>query len=661
MRATATAGPRIQGCRGYAAMPVVTMLAMIMTFSLLMLFREGGMHRDQAAKAQLRADYHQREEALLRALVAAFPERAIACMRANYAASADYSWSAIFTESEAMASAAESLPADLLTTLGLDGARSGDVGDAGPAAVVSWITSLEGVQGKITPGTTAYSAVFDSAEFAGKVPPLLSMPSMSQVPQDADEIRPVVALEKHYATQHPDLQADVSEYPTYNLIPYPDVRFGFAAAGQPFVAKRNWWAFTVAYGTAVAGEAQPVPVVSKHYVLSLYEIPTQLPIEGAAFAEIGTHQDGSAWSAADVSIDGGVYGSGVSLSGGYGANRITAKQSIQMASPMTVDGSVVGNDFDAPGVREQLQVDRRTDVLPVGLSANSGRLAFLPIHRAGNFLQHSAATDPWEVYSRGAEKCGVMVEAIAMISLDDQTPLAIRVRFQSPAGEQVKVELRRGVNWPTLFDTGGDEVPFQTELTASNRSCLSFYPAVMDSWIQTKGGASVTTNNSFYIGTDESADPLTVRPISDPPSELDMGIIIRSGKDLTSYAAGLSIVTPHRIYVGDDLNDTPALAPPAGSGLPAGTVFYPPLSIFSAELRIGTTGFIRPFEHHGQLTTLSSGGSGTWHPLDVKSGSDDAVHADSIAADLTPLRSPAELPPVHQMNWLVTIEEIPQE
>jgi hypothetical protein len=37
------------------------------------------------------------------------------------------------------------------------------------------------------------------------------------------------------------------------------------------------------------------------------------------------------------------------------------------------------------------------------------------------------------------------------------------------------------------------------------------------------------------------------------------------------------------------------------------------------------------------------------------------VHSDSISADLKPLRSPAELPPVHPMNWLVVIEEIPQD
>jgi hypothetical protein len=140
-----------------------------------------------------------------------------------------------------------------------------------------------------------------------------------------------------------------------------------------------------------------------------------------------------------------------------------------------------------------------------------------------------------------------------------------------------------------------------------------------------------------------------------------MSVVIRKGQNLTSYASGLSIVTPFRVYVGDDFNAVPLPELPAGSGLPAGTEYFPPLSVFAGELRIGTTSFFRPFEHRGQLGTLISGGGETWQPLDVKSGSDDAVHADGIAAQLTPLRSPAELPPVHQMNWLVTIEEIPQD
>ncbi|MDB6072511.1 MAG: hypothetical protein JWO89_151, partial [Verrucomicrobiaceae bacterium] len=207
---------------GFASMPVVSAIALMMTLSLLMLFRAGTMHRDEAAKIQLRADYHQREEALMRAVVAVLPKKAIACMREGYAASDDYSWSTIFAESMAMASTTESLPLDVVTALGLDGARRGDVADRSTEEVKSWITSLAGVRGSVTPGTTAYATSFQGPEFAGKIPPLLDA---TQSLQDADALRPVVGMEKHYITQAPDLHADVTKHPLYNLIPYPNLRF----------------------------------------------------------------------------------------------------------------------------------------------------------------------------------------------------------------------------------------------------------------------------------------------------------------------------------------------------------------------------------------------------------------------------------------------------
>jgi hypothetical protein len=120
-------------------------------------------------------------------------------------------------------------------------------------------------------------------------------------------------------------------------------------------------------------------------------------------------------------------------------------------------------------------------------------------------------------------------------------------------------------------------------------------------------------------------------------------------------------VAPLRVYVGDDLNEIAAAAPPAGSGLAAGTEFFPPMCIFSAELRIGTTAVTRLIAHHGQLGTLTTSAVNSWSPLEMKSGSDDAVHTENITAELAPLRSPAELPPIYQMNWLVVIEEIPED
>jgi hypothetical protein len=643
---------------GFASLPAVTAVALMLTLSLMMLFKVGLVNRDQAAKAELRTDYSQREEALLRALVAVFPRKAIACMKADHAASEDYTWDRIFTESMAMANAAESLPDDVVTDLGLESMRRGDVADIDAGKVGTWITSLTDVPGRVTPGTESYADIFESAGLTAKVPPFLATTSTLE---DADAIRPVVTTTKHYYAQDAGLLADVTKYGVYNLIPYPNIRFGYATPGQPFVAKRNWWAFKIKFGdSAGAHQGDAVPVVEKRYVLSLYEIPSQLPIEGAAFAEIGKHQDGVAWNAAAITIAGGVYADRLSVSGGFGAERMAGKESIELEQRMTLDGIEVGDDFDEAGVREQMQVDRRSDTLPIALSANSGRLTFMPIHRGDAFLNKATSPNTWDTYSLGSEQCGVTVEATSMVSLEDQTPTAIRVRFATPGGGAGEVTLQRGTNWPTQLETGGDVIPFQTELTGGNRACLTIYPAVLNAWLLSVGGASVETNHSIFIRPDPSGDPLIVKSLASPPDDVDMSVIIRKGKDLTSFTAGLSIVAPLRVYVGDDLNEVPA-AVPNGSGLATTAEYYPPLSIFSAELRIGTTTFNRPFEHHGQIMTLRSGGTDVWQPLDVKSGSDDTVHTDTIAADLKPLQSPAELPPVHQMNWLIVIEEIPRE
>jgi hypothetical protein len=643
---------RHQRASGYAAIPAVTGMALLMTLSLAMLFQQNLMTRDQAAKTQLRLDYHQREDSLMRALVALLPAKAAACMKSNHVAANDYSWATIFREAVEMAAVSQRLAPDLASELGVDRMRDADVGNTEGALVQSWITSLSGQAGRMTPGTTEYADVFNQPAFAGRVPPLLDMDAELQ---QADAERPVVSPKKRYTIQSAGLLADVGAYPLYNLIPYPNVRFGYAAPGQPFVAKRNWWAFSVNYG----GPSQPM---IRHYVLSLYEVPTQMPIEAAALAEIGRHQDGAAWNASSVRIQGAVYAEAMSVQGAFGAERLAGRTGIELEGALDVGGVTLDENFDALGVREMLQASQRSDALPVALSANSGRLAFLPIQPGRAFLQRPpSVSSEWQTYVAGGARCRVSVEAIAMVSLADQTPTALRVRFQRAGGGASEVVLQRGVNWPTVFEPGGGTMPFQTELMDNSRSCLTFHPTELEAWLTAQGGDAAAVNNSLYFGVDASADPLTIGAVEDPPAADDMCLIIRKGRDLSSYSKGLSVVTPLRVYVGDDLNDVPLSGPPVGSGLEGTEAFYPPLSIFAAELRIGTTSVNRLVEHRGQIGTLTKGLGARWSPLDIKLGSDDAVHSENISADLRPLRSPAELPPVHQMNWLVVIEEIPQD
>lgn len=636
-------------CRtgAFASLPMVAAFGLLMLIGVTMVFRTSLIRRDQAAKAQLRLDYREREDAVLRSLVAVFPKRAIASLRAGHAPSDAYTWNTIFREALTTSSVNQAIPTAAIDAMKLHRVRRADVGDHAESEAAGWFMSLTGVPGTVTPGTTPFAQVFQAAPFAGKMPPLLNVPTaLAQV----DVQQPVVSLDKVYGAQATGLMADVAAYPRYNLIPYPNIRFGYARPGQPFVAKRNWWAFSVRYGRKVA--------VTKHYVLSLYEIPSQLPIESGTFAEIGRHADGTAWGAG-ITIDGGVYADSLKMNGAHGASRLAGRRGISMEEEIDLDGTTVAANFDDPGVRERLQAELGSNTLPVALSANSGRVVFFPIPTGADFLNRPEGTpNLWEAYVGGGRRCPVTVEALEMVSYEDQTPVKIRVRYQTAAGGSAEAILTRGVNWPTMLEDGGDLMPFQTELTNSNRSCLTFYPALIGPWLQGKGGASVSTNHSFHFSTVPSLDNLTVRPHSSPPNTEDMCVIVRKGKDLTSFTAGLSIVAPLRVYIGDDLNAVPAVIP-AGSGLEAGSEYYPPMSIFAAELRVGTTPFNRPFEHHGQLGSLLSGAGTSWRPLDMKSGTDETVHADAIEADLKPLRSPAELPPVHQMNWLVVIEEIP--
>ena len=63
----------------------------------------------------------------------------------------------------------------------------------------------------------------------------------------------------------------------------------------------------------------------------------------------------------------------------------------------------------------------------------------------------------------------------------------------------------------------------------------------------------------------------------------------------------------------------------------------------------------------GQLTSLADDDGSTVNPLDIQTGvATDSTRsvAGTVNTTLTQLLSPAQLPPVNKMSWLVVIEEI---
>ncbi|MEM6916507.1 MAG: hypothetical protein AAF491_08075, partial [Verrucomicrobiota bacterium] len=66
----------------------------------------------------------------------------------------------------------------------------------------------------------------------------------------------------------------------------------------------------------------------------------------------------------------------------------------------------------------------------------------------------------------------------------------------------------------------------------------------------------------------------------------------------------------------------------------------------------------QPVAIKGQLSSLKTSASYEFNPLEIQTGDDSNLGASMVNADLVNLNSPAELPPIHMMNWLVTVEPI---
>ena len=249
------------------------------------------------------------------------------------------------------------------------------------------------------------------------------------------------------------------------------------------------------------------------------------------------------------------------------------------------------------------------------------------------------------------------LEIVNVQAAGDQTPTVIRFSYRDSGNSIVTATYSRGTTWPAEAETGGDTFPFQSAKLDNTRNALIVYMNRLPAFINglTNNGG-MKRNNSLYIfpGTTNAAVAIP----SVPSLETDMAVSMRNGSDLTAYTAGFSLVSQYRLYVADSLNEVPTSIP-ANSGIPAGTAHYPPLSIFAPEKRFGESMNIQNgVELRGQLSSLKTGATDTYNPLELFDSRDVRVAASQIDAELSTLISPAQLPPVHMMNWLVTIEEI---
>ncbi|MFT5469140.1 MAG: hypothetical protein ACI8UO_004255 [Verrucomicrobiales bacterium] len=640
-------------------MAVVTTIALATSFSIVMLFRQVIQSHDGQARSQLRIDYAQKEDALLRSLISIVPLRAIDAMQPDSALVPEsMEWEAIFNEAISLASADQAIDEVTLQSFGVENLISANPGNSTTAAS-TLVSPIRGDQDMVNSGTLASMDLILDSRFAEKLPDPLTA---SQAVMILDAKYPIITEEKVFpAGWSTSAQLSTDDYPLYNLIPYPNIRFGYGTPGTPFVAKRNWWAFQVTFGSDIVNINGPQR--SKNYVLSLYEVPSQLPIAAEAFMSVGAHAGGADWT--NVSIDGGIFGGKLDTSPGFALpdGNLSARNRIALGSGTTIQGQAASNNFGDFGVREEFFANHFGDLQSTSLAADSGRVAFISINRGLDFFEYAAtpqnnliAPTSWDNYSSGAQRCAMRLFVTRVSSSLDQTPTELTLFYKTGAGES-SVTLDRAVNWSSSGTAAGDEIPFQTEHTETGRKALVVYLERLPAYLASLGAAGIDVNSSMVINPDSTND-LNVKNPEFPSVGTDMAVVLRESGDLSSFGStGFSLVTNVRLYFADDFNIV-SVPQPSGSGLPSGEAFYPPVSLYAPEKRYGTTLKIRPVDYSGQLNSLAVGDADAVRPLDFRAGTYEEVTPNLITADLKSIRSPAELPPISLMNWLIVVEEV---
>jgi len=718
--------PSRTGKPGFVSYVLVLSTGVILTLLSVYTYRRAmNAHTVQSA-VQMRTDYSEKEEAILRSIVAITPNRAIRAMQRNSNSNASsrepLRWQNIFTEALATANAGTSIPANLLSSLNVPNLRVSNTGD-------SVIDSPSRVF-KALPGGTGYVSVGINRSLGAGFPPPLTTSNLSTI--DRDPVYPIISRDKRYGTlaqshlSSKELNGNgtvayglpVDTYPDFNILKYPDINFGYAKPGEPFVAKRNWWAFSM----DLAGHDADKTFIARprrDFVLSIYEIPSQLSISADSFMALGRFESGEAWQ--NVNIEGGVFAGKAVVEGETSLPALASRRGMTLDSDAAIGGeNFVQNPF-RPGVREAYQVTNG-EFFPVSLASESGRVAFVPINRGAGFfdrLAHSSESSTispttWNSYSIGALQCTMRLDITQVVSSTNNTPTVLRFSYLKngsrlsyseplftginsalPPG-YVKVcdenqtynfgtnvvDVAYGLNGKFYFQKGvtgaitfnnarfGDPIvgtfkagyfrpsaPYEVKNLPSGKICVAVYPQRFREFLNLIGADGPAVNNSIVINVDYTTATGSVnltRP-NIPCLESDYGVIIQECADLTSFTKGFSLVTNLRAYIGDDFNIVPT-TPPTGYS-PSGS-YYPPVSLFAPERRYGVE--VDPFAVNieGQVGSLASEtAEAPVRPMDSTTVSGTAMAANRITVNLRPIRHPAELPPITMMNWLLVLEE----
>ena len=626
---------------GFISYLLVITTGTILTLLMVFAYKRAILGRDVQREVQLRVDYSEKEDTILRSIVAITPNRAMRAMQsgssANSTASDPLRWQNIFTEALTLANAGTSISSGLASSLNITNLRNGNTGDsalANPSLIFAAI-----------PPDTGYISVGNNRSLGTGYPPALNVSDTATATSDLTY--PIISSKKVYgALAQTDLNSatlngdgtvgygvSTTTYPNFNRLEYPQINFGYATPGSAFVAKRNWWAFSVDLAD-VDNDKTLLALSKRNYVLSIYEIPSQLAISASSFMSLGQYASGDAWQ--NTTITGGIFAGKAAVTGTTAISALVSRRSMALSTNTTVGGQSFASSPFTPGTRETYQLTSGS-FFPVSLASESGRAAFVPINRGADFfdrLTHSTessviSSTTWNNYSVGALQCAMQLDITKRTSSSNSTPTEFRFSYMK-AGVRTNmtislsaapeagltpgyiycatenasynfgtsvVDVAYGKNSSFAFQTAvsgsitfnntrfGDPLPgtvkfgyykpsypFEVKSLPSGKICVAVYPQRFPAFLTLLGADSTAVNNSLVVNVDYTAATgsiLLTKP-SIPCTDADYGLILKECANLTSFSKGFSIVTNLRLYIGDDFNTTLFKDASPTVGIPAG-------------------------------------------------------------------------------------------
>src|SRR6266478_2087818 len=378
--------------RGEALLLTISIIGFAIIVMVAAFLLSASLAQDTERVAAAKVDIATREDALMRAIL---QQTATGVIPANIGTGAGLNWTPIMTNAVNRVAATSYVDPNEVSTLLTPGVIPANMGDPDDGSAA--LSIFQGYNNREVPlggtiGVASLVGLSNSIAYNPTVePPELVWVANSNISAATAATNPLQFLlgSQVSATGTPN----TSPSGRWGTVPFPNIRFGLMRPGDTMVARRVWWRIPVLYQTALQTiEAQTAgtnvtryPGMLSNYILSIYEIPSQLPITGNANIQLGLNPDGSGWgntssTTNQVQITGSIYGDAVQLNGGTYSGGISSRNQVNVLNSSSVAGEdFADNTYNNLGVREQKDLTRAIGAAPVSIAGDSGKALLAPL------------------------------------------------------------------------------------------------------------------------------------------------------------------------------------------------------------------------------------------------------------------------------------------